>query len=245
MARNLIFAAAALLVLVGMAFAQTGTQTVAIVPGANPVQTNTSVVITLYTGSAPLIGSIDYAPSGLCAAQPASSNVPNCRTSPDTATQQCPVYNGSLNNTKISFIVGKYASYVLCSYVSSGGPAGYSSNAVLSTVGGSGGAPGGGGSSSSSNASSNGTANEILSNICSLYTTVRTMIFIVALILIVLGGVIYAASHISPGQSKGSLQGYGIGMVIGGVVGLIIAVLTPYIFQLITGNAMIVSAACA
>ena len=77
--------------------------------------------------------------------------------------------------------------------------------------------------------------------ICStvaLYDTISTAILIIGLVLMILGGAIYAASHLMPGQSKGTLQGYGMGMILGGIIGVIIAVLAPYIFTLIASNSV-------
>jgi hypothetical protein len=72
--------------------------------------------------------------------------------------------------------------------------------------------------------------------ICTVYSDVETVIFILGLTLMILGAALYAGSHVMPSQSKGSLQGYGMGMILGGVVGVIIALLAPYILQLITGQ---------
>ena len=77
--------------------------------------------------------------------------------------------------------------------------------------------------------------NSVVNNLCSLLDTVKTVIFIIGLALMILGGALYAASHVMPGQSKGTIQGYGMGMVLGGVIGVIIAVVMPYIFSLIAG----------
>ncbi|MGC8649247.1 MAG: hypothetical protein ACP5UN_03470 [Candidatus Micrarchaeia archaeon] len=79
-------------------------------------------------------------------------------------------------------------------------------------------------------------ANNVLCQMVNVYNTVDTAIFIIGLMLMLLGGALYAGAHIMPGQSKGILQGYGMGMILGGVVGVIIAVLLPYLFQLITGQ---------
>ncbi|MCL5423657.1 MAG: hypothetical protein M1385_01065 [Candidatus Marsarchaeota archaeon] len=75
-----------------------------------------------------------------------------------------------------------------------------------------------------------------LNAICTVYSDVETVIFILGLTLMILGAALYAGSHVMPSQSKGSLQGYGMGMILGGVVGVIIALLAPYILQLITGQ---------
>ncbi|MCL5404974.1 MAG: hypothetical protein M1125_04040 [Candidatus Marsarchaeota archaeon] len=76
----------------------------------------------------------------------------------------------------------------------------------------------------------------ITSVICPIYSAISIGIFILGLALIVLGGALYAAAHIMPGQSKGSIQGYGMGMVVGGVIGVIIAELAPFILAILTGN---------
>jgi hypothetical protein len=76
----------------------------------------------------------------------------------------------------------------------------------------------------------------ISSVICPIYIAVNTGIFILGLTLMILGGALYAAAHIMPGQSKGSIQGYGMGMIIGGVIGVIIAELAPYILSLLTST---------
>ncbi len=81
--------------------------------------------------------------------------------------------------------------------------------------------------------------------ICTVYSDVETVIFILGLTLMILGAALYAGSHVMPSQSKGSLQGYGMGMILGGVVGVIIALLAPYILQLITGQtALQITAQC-
>ncbi len=87
-----------------------------------------------------------------------------------------------------------------------------------------------------SSSSSPSAQNAVLSSLCSTYSTVDTAIWVLALLLMILGGSLYAASHILPGQSKGTLQGYGMGMIMGGIIGVIIAALAPYIFTLIAGN---------
>lgn len=79
-------------------------------------------------------------------------------------------------------------------------------------------------------------ANSIICNTVNLYMAIQTAIFIIGIMLMILGGALYAASHIMPGQSKGTMQGYGMGMILGGVIGVIIAVLAPYIFTLVTSN---------
>ena len=81
----------------------------------------------------------------------------------------------------------------------------------------------------------NSIAGNVVSNLCQLLDTVKTVIFIIGLALMILGGALYAASHVMPGQSKGTVQGYGMGMVLGGVIGVIIAVVMPYLFSLIGG----------
>ena len=65
---------------------------------------------------------------------------------------------------------------------------------------------------------------------------IYSAIFIVGLMLMILGGTLYAGAHVMPGQTRGILQGYGMGMIMGGIVGVIVAMLAPYIFNLITGN---------
>jgi hypothetical protein len=79
-------------------------------------------------------------------------------------------------------------------------------------------------------------ANSVICSTIQLYNAVQTAIFIIGLMLMILGGALYAASHIMPGQSKGTMQGYGMGMILGGVIGVIIAIIAPYIFGLITSN---------
>lgn len=79
-------------------------------------------------------------------------------------------------------------------------------------------------------------ANCVLVQLISAYNVVQTGIFVVGLLLMLIGGALYAASHILPGQTKGTLQGYAMGMIMGGVAGVIIAILAPYIFQVITGT---------
>lgn len=74
-----------------------------------------------------------------------------------------------------------------------------------------------------------------LQAICTIYNDVQTIIFILGLTLMILGAAMYAGSHVMPSQSKGSLQGYGMGMVIGGFVGVVIALIAPYLLELITG----------
>ncbi len=91
-------------------------------------------------------------------------------------------------------------------------------------------APSSGGGASSS------TGNAVICSLYTTYTTVTTAIFVIGILLMLLGGAIYAASHIMPGQTKGTLQGYAMGMIMGGVIGVIIALLAPYIFSLIGGG---------
>jgi len=75
--------------------------------------------------------------------------------------------------------------------------------------------------------------------ICVVYNTVVSVVFILGLALMVLGGAVYAGAHVLPGSTKGTAQGYGMGMLIGGVIGVAIAVVAPYILQVISGNANI------
>jgi fumarate reductase subunit D len=81
-------------------------------------------------------------------------------------------------------------------------------------------------------------ANVVTCQLVQIYSQVLTAIFVLGLMLMILGGALYAASHIMPGQSKGQLQGYGMGMVIGGVIGVVIAVIGPYALSLIAGNSV-------
>ncbi|MGC8669642.1 MAG: hypothetical protein ACP5TL_00625 [Candidatus Micrarchaeia archaeon] len=78
--------------------------------------------------------------------------------------------------------------------------------------------------------------------ICSVYNGVHAVIFILGLVLMILGGAVYAGAHLLPGATKGTVQGYAMGMLIGGVIGVMIALASPYILQVITGNANIAKA---
>ena len=69
-----------------------------------------------------------------------------------------------------------------------------------------------------------------------IYYILNNAIFIVGLVLMLLGGTLYAAAQVMPGQTKGTLQGYGMGLIMGGVIGVIVAELAPYIFNIITNN---------
>jgi len=69
-----------------------------------------------------------------------------------------------------------------------------------------------------------------------IYYILNNAIFIVGLVLMLLGGTLYAAAQVMPGQTKGTLQGYGMGLIMGGVIGVIAAELAPYIFNIITNN---------
>ncbi len=80
------------------------------------------------------------------------------------------------------------------------------------------------------------TGNTVICQLYAIYATTQTAIYVIAILLMILGGVIFAASHIMPGQSKGTLQGYATGMILGGIIGVIIAVMAPYIFQLLAGS---------
>ncbi|MGC8694048.1 MAG: hypothetical protein ACP5RI_00280 [Candidatus Micrarchaeia archaeon] len=77
--------------------------------------------------------------------------------------------------------------------------------------------------------------NSIPCTLLNIYNIVLSAIFLVGLTLMLLGGTLYAAAHIMPGQSKGTIQGYGMGMILGGVIGVILAIMLPYIFTVITG----------
>lgn len=79
-------------------------------------------------------------------------------------------------------------------------------------------------------------ANSVICSIVNVYNTVITAIFVIGIMLMILGGALYAGSHLMPGSTKGTMQGYGMGMVLGGVIGIIIAVLAPFILNVITGN---------
>ena len=74
------------------------------------------------------------------------------------------------------------------------------------------------------------------SQLCTVLYTVQTTLFILGLLLMLLGGAVYGGSHIMPGQSKGTLQGWAMTLLFGGIIILIIAILTPYIMDLITGQ---------
>ncbi len=84
--------------------------------------------------------------------------------------------------------------------------------------------------------SASNVGNSVTCQLFSVYTTVQTAIFVIGILLMILGGALYAASHVMPGQSKGTMQGYAMGMIMGGIIGVIIAILSPYIFGLIGGQ---------
>ena len=83
------------------------------------------------------------------------------------------------------------------------------------------------------------------SQICIVYTVVHTAVFILGLVLMIGGAVMYAVSHIMPGQSKSVLQGYGMGMILGGVIGVIIAEIAPFLLGLIMGSSASVASITA
>ncbi len=87
--------------------------------------------------------------------------------------------------------------------------------------------------------------NSVICSIITLYQDVAAAIFVIGLMLMILGGALYAGAHLMPSQQRGSLQGYGMGMVLGGVIGIIIAVLAPFILQVITGNSVTVAVGAA
>jgi hypothetical protein len=80
--------------------------------------------------------------------------------------------------------------------------------------------------------------NNVICAIITLYQDVAAAIFVIGLMLMILGGALYAGAHLMPSQQRGSLQGYGMGMVLGGVIGIIIAVIAPFILQVISGNSV-------
>ncbi|MCL5089941.1 MAG: hypothetical protein M1382_02095 [Candidatus Marsarchaeota archaeon] len=78
----------------------------------------------------------------------------------------------------------------------------------------------------------------ISSTLCNVEQTVMSVVFVLGLTLMVLGGAMYAAAHILPGNFKGALTGYGMGMIIGGIAGLILSLMGPYVIQLISGSSV-------
>lgn len=76
----------------------------------------------------------------------------------------------------------------------------------------------------------------IICTLCQIYSTVVFVILFVALALLALGGILYAAAHLLPGQQRGGLQGYGFGMIIGGVVGIILVILDPFIITTVISS---------
>ncbi len=85
----------------------------------------------------------------------------------------------------------------------------------------------------------------VICSIVTLYQDVAAAVFIIGLMLMILGGALYAGAHLLPSQQRGAMQGYGMGMLVGGIIGVIIAVLAPFLLQIITGNttAQVVNAA--
>jgi hypothetical protein len=73
--------------------------------------------------------------------------------------------------------------------------------------------------------------------LCQIFNTVRNIIFLLGITLVILGAAVYAAANIMPSQSKGGFQGYGMGMIIGGIIGVAIAVIAPYVINLIVSSA--------
>ena len=82
------------------------------------------------------------------------------------------------------------------------------------------------------------TGTSISEVLCSLETTVMSVVFVLGLTLMVLGGAMYAAAHILPGNFKGALTGYGMGMIIGGITGLILSIMGPYVITAISGSSV-------
>lgn len=83
-----------------------------------------------------------------------------------------------------------------------------------------------------------GCSNAITGIICNVYFTVDDVLLILSLALLMLGGIIYASSHIMPGQSRGVLQAYSWAILLGGVGGLVISVVGPWMLSTITGNSI-------
>jgi hypothetical protein len=70
--------------------------------------------------------------------------------------------------------------------------------------------------------------------ICGIYYDVNTILFTLALTVMVLGGAVYGAANILPGQTRGAVQAYGMGLIIGGIVGAIIGMVAPWVVSAIT-----------
>ena len=75
----------------------------------------------------------------------------------------------------------------------------------------------------------------VIKPICQIYAAVHTAVFVLGLTLLVLGAALYAGGNIAPGNLKGTIQGYGMGMIVGGIAGVILAMLAPYMLNIITG----------
>lgn len=197
----------------------------------DPVQSGEQYSITAQCGTSctgpicpenlmPCLMEVDYAPSGSCSVNPSGTGV-ECPSQLSAASSQC--YVGGAGTTTLT--AGNPTTYTFCQYNS-----GTYINSLSEQV-------------TPSNSFS-GSSSPQVTSLCSALSTVQTVLLVIGILLIVLGGTLFAASHVMPGQSKGSLQGYGMGMILGGVIGLVIAVLAPYIFQVIVGNSLVITSAC-
>ena len=90
-----------------------------------------------------------------------------------------------------------------------------------------------------------GYAGPIVSNLCFAFNILNSIIYILALLFMILGGALYAGSHVAPAQSRGVLQGYGMGLVLGGLIGAVVAIISPWMLSILTGNSMVLISACA
>ena len=91
---------------------------------------------------------------------------------------------------------------------------------------------------------SQGLTTSITTQICKLFNTIHAVIFILGLALMIVGAALYAGANVMPAAQKGQMQGYGMGMIFGGIIGVIIALASPFILTIISGQSGLASS-CA